>query len=465
MIKAKITNRNGKTFVAEFPCDVRNFYNGMSSIGVTELMRQINITDAEDSPVKVKLYADNDIGNHLLLLFTEQNNLDDVHLATYLLTSVNKQVQSELEQQIINDQYDSLEKLYQDTGAIRSSTSLGSIGVSAGGISGENNSQIKNCFNIGTVSARSSYGESAFAGGIVGTQIGGATISCYNAGVLTKLYGDYIGAIAGHYSGGNFENCYYHENMSSSYGVGAACGQKLKQEQMIKQQSFVGFDFDTVWTMAGNTDYLYPELKNVPMHFDKKLESIEVTTLPTKLEYLEGKDTLDVTGGKLKLTYNNGTSEVIDLTPNMVSGFDNTQVGPQTLTVTYKGKITTFEVEIVAKSLESIEVTTLPMVKASALTHEAIIEAILAGSFYASYAGPNIYDFCIRDGEAIIETSACRQICLRSPKTSGYAVNSYTDTLTRAEFPLSGNEQVIRAVVTDSRGHISWTQTLPVLTE
>lgn len=114
MIKAKITNRNGKTFVAEFPCDVRNFYNGMSSIGVTELMRQINITDAEDSPVKVKLYADNDIGNHLLLLFTEQNNLDDVHLATYLLTSVNKQVQSELEQQIINDQYDSLEKLYQD---------------------------------------------------------------------------------------------------------------------------------------------------------------------------------------------------------------------------------------------------------------------------------------------------------------------------------------------------------------
>ena len=114
MIKAKITNQNGKTFVSEFPCDVRNFYNGMSSIGVTELMRQINVTDAEDSPVKVKLYADNDIGNHLLLLFTEQSNLDDVHSAIYLLTSLNKQVQSELEQQIINDQYDSLEKLYQD---------------------------------------------------------------------------------------------------------------------------------------------------------------------------------------------------------------------------------------------------------------------------------------------------------------------------------------------------------------
>ena len=92
----------------------------------------------------------------------------------------------------------------------------------------------------------------------------------------------------------------------------------------------------------------------------KSLESIEVTTLPAKTEYLEGKEALDVTGGKLKLTYNNGTTEVIDLTIDMVSGYDNTKVGPQTLTVTYKGKITTFEVEIVAKSLESIKVTTLP---------------------------------------------------------------------------------------------------------
>ena len=128
---------------------------------------------------------------------------------------------------------------------------------------------------------------------------------------------------------------------------------------MTQQDTFVGFDFDTVWTMEGNEDYLYPELQNVPMQFEKELASISVTP-PTKTEYLEGKETLDITGGKLTLTYNNGTSEVIDLTTDMVNGFDNTKIGKQTLTVTYQEKTTTFEVEIIAKSLDGIAVTAPP---------------------------------------------------------------------------------------------------------
>ena len=128
---------------------------------------------------------------------------------------------------------------------------------------------------------------------------------------------------------------------------------------MTQQDTFVGFDFDTVWTMEGNEDYLYPELQNVPMQFEKELASISVTP-PTKTEYLEGKETLDITGGKLTLTYNNGTSEVIDLTTDMVNGFDNTKIGKQTLTVTYQEKATTFEVEIIAKSLDGIAVTAPP---------------------------------------------------------------------------------------------------------
>ena len=92
----------------------------------------------------------------------------------------------------------------------------------------------------------------------------------------------------------------------------------------------------------------------------KSLTSIEVTTAPTKVEYLEAKDTLDVSNGKVTLYYNNDTNEVIDLTAAMVTGFDNTVVGKQTLTVTYKSFTDTFDVEIIAKSLVSIEVTKLP---------------------------------------------------------------------------------------------------------
>ena len=77
------------------------------------------------------------------------------------------------------------------------------------------------------------------------------------------------------------------------------------------------------------------------------LRSIAVTTLPTKLSYLEATEELDVSGGKLTLSYSDGTTEVVELTKQMVSGFDNTVFGKQTLRVTYEGKTTTFTVEIV----------------------------------------------------------------------------------------------------------------------
>jgi len=92
----------------------------------------------------------------------------------------------------------------------------------------------------------------------------------------------------------------------------------------------------------------------------KSLDSIAVTTLPTKTVYLEGKDALDLTGGKLTLSYDNGTSTVIDLNNSSVTGFDNTITGSQTLTVSYGGKATSFNVTVQAKSLSSISVTTMP---------------------------------------------------------------------------------------------------------
>ncbi len=92
----------------------------------------------------------------------------------------------------------------------------------------------------------------------------------------------------------------------------------------------------------------------------RSLSGIELTIIPAKLTYLEVKDALDVTGGKVTLTYDNGTTADIDLAADMVSGFDNTIAGGQTLTVTYNGKTTTYDIEIIAKSMVSIEVTTKP---------------------------------------------------------------------------------------------------------
>ena len=77
----------------------------------------------------------------------------------------------------------------------------------------------------------------------------------------------------------------------------------------------------------------------------KTLQSVAVSVMPDMITYLEGT-AFSAAGGRLTLTYDDGTTEEIDLTENMVSGFDPNVVGVQTLTVTYEDKTTTFEVTV-----------------------------------------------------------------------------------------------------------------------
>ena len=77
-------------------------------------------------------------------------------------------------------------------------------------------------------------------------------------------------------------------------------------------------------------------------------DSVELETLPTKLVYEEASTPVaaDVTGGVLLARYSNGLEEHIELTGDMVSGFDITRAGVQTLTVTYGGQTATFDVTV-----------------------------------------------------------------------------------------------------------------------
>ena len=78
---------------------------------------------------------------------------------------------------------------------------------------------------------------------------------------------------------------------------------------------------------------------------------------PAKTEYVAGKDTkLDVSGGKLKVTYDNGVTESIALTDVMCSGYDLNTLGTQTVTVTYGEKTTSFTINV-RKEIDRLEVT------------------------------------------------------------------------------------------------------------
>ncbi|MBR5643537.1 MAG: choice-of-anchor D domain-containing protein [Salinivirgaceae bacterium] len=97
--------------------------------------------------------------------------------------------------------------------------------------------------------------------------------------------------------------------------------------------------------ICGDTTYV----DTVPMI---KVVSIALSNMPKKLNYTEG-ELIDLTGAKLTVTFNNGTTKVVDLTSAMISGFDAKKTGKQTITVTYvdggETFTVTFDVTIDAK--------------------------------------------------------------------------------------------------------------------
>lgn len=82
--------------------------------------------------------------------------------------------------------------------------------------------------------------------------------------------------------------------------------------------------------------------------------SISLSTAPTKTNYFIGEP-LDVTGGKVTVTRQTGPDEIIDLTANMVTGFDSETAGTKTLTITYQEKTTTFDITVSEVTLTKIE--------------------------------------------------------------------------------------------------------------
>ena len=80
---------------------------------------------------------------------------------------------------------------------------------------------------------------------------------------------------------------------------------------------------------------------------NQTVQTIEIAQNPTKSTYVHKVEALDITGGKLLVTYADGSTATVDMTAEMVTGFDNTNVGANTITVTFEEKIATFDVEII----------------------------------------------------------------------------------------------------------------------
>ncbi len=264
----------------------------------------------------------------------------------------------------------------QNLGLVNATVTATSTGsdVFVGGIAGRSSGDVKNCYFTGNVSGSSAGGivgqlssgtvgqcyatgrifGNLECGGIVGLLSFGTVRDCYYGGSLSSLTGK-AGGIAGS-SFGDLSNCYYSESVSGGVGYGTDLCAKCTFSELMQKSTFSGFDFDTVWTMDGNPDYLYPELQSVQMKFVKKIESIEIITKPSKLNYIEGEP-FDPTGMEVAYRYNNGQTERID--DYEISGY-SALPGTKTLTVSKNGWQASFSVLVVGKSLTSIGISALP---------------------------------------------------------------------------------------------------------
>lgn len=99
-------------------------------------------------------------------------------------------------------------------------------------------------------------------------------------------------------------------------------------------------------------------------------------------------------------------------------------------------------------------------VQAPELTHDAIIQNFIDGNYYSS-AGPQIYDWGVKDGVAWVDCSEVNHVNF----AAGNIINDGTtvlgerfkDQLKHAEYRLKGHETYVRVEVVDRFGRTAWT--------
>ena len=125
MITAIIRNKEN-TLVLDLPHSIYDIYEKLQSIGIMQPPKQIPLTDNEDEDIGVKLYSDSSIGRHLLLTLNEKNTIAEANMLTLVVEAASEDIKEELEQNILYDQYSSMNEVVaavrqmtQDAGLVK----------------------------------------------------------------------------------------------------------------------------------------------------------------------------------------------------------------------------------------------------------------------------------------------------------------------------------------------------------
>jgi hypothetical protein len=240
---------------------------------------------------------------------------------------------------IVGDMYSSTVAQSFNAGAVNKRVSF------SGGIGGYiSDSTISDSYNISDISGKYD------TGGIAGNSSNTTIRNTYNLGSVNVASGTSAGGIAGEFQG-SILNSYYLDSKDKGVGTGLDDGTMKKTlEELQSVSAFQGFDFSSVWTMEGNSGYLFPELINPSYTEVERVKTILLKTLPQKTTYIQGED-FDVTGAIIMAISNYFNKNDLNLNPEMISGFDKNQVGIQNVKITYEGVAASFNVTVVEKDV------------------------------------------------------------------------------------------------------------------
>ena len=94
-------------------------------MGIRHSPSNIPIADEEDGAIRVKLYAEDDVGKRLTLLFSEDNTLAEVNTTAFVMENTDPEIRPQLEENLLHGQYASFQELIDD---VREMTyALGSV--------------------------------------------------------------------------------------------------------------------------------------------------------------------------------------------------------------------------------------------------------------------------------------------------------------------------------------------------
>ena len=132
---------------------------------------------------------------------------------------------------------------------------------------------------------------------------------------------------------------------------------KTTKDISITEDMITGYNKDTLGeqtitvTYSKNTETFKITVKN-------DVDEIELENIPSKTIYIKGEK-LSLEGGKLKVIYEDKTSKEIDITEDMVTGYDKDTLGEQTITITYGKKTVTYKVKV-KNDVEEIIISKVP---------------------------------------------------------------------------------------------------------